>query len=189
MILEIQRSGISDSAVLEAMKIVPVHKFEEGMSEDERCFSAVSVVQLAEMLISLDLKADEKVLHLKTCTGYEAALLSKLARAVVTVGLSPRFAERVKKIYSELSYESITVILSDPSIGWEKEAPYDKILITCSLDEVPSSLFDQLKEGGRLVGLKRSDEHGVELSIIVFDKKNGRVEEITGRDAGDSGEK
>ncbi|MCD6399169.1 protein-L-isoaspartate(D-aspartate) O-methyltransferase [candidate division WOR-3 bacterium] len=106
---------------------------------------------VARMLQMLDVEKENNVLEIGTGSGYQTALLAELALTVVTI-------ERIRSLLSiaedrltKLGYHNIVFILGDGSIGYTKMAPYDRIIVSAASPDIPSSLFNQLKEGGRMV--------------------------------------
>jgi protein-L-isoaspartate(D-aspartate) O-methyltransferase len=103
------------------------------------------------MTESLKLTGTERVLEVGTGSGYQAAILSRLAREVHTVELIPPLAERAKKILDELEITNVFVHVADGSQGWDEAAPYDAITVAAGGPRVPKSLLDQLADGGRMI--------------------------------------
>ena len=108
-------------------------------------------LMVALMLQALSLQGDEKVLEVGTGCGYQAALLSLLAREVVTVERIPRLAESAAKRLAEYGYANVRVYAAHQSLGWAEDAPYDAIVVAAGAPEPPPSLVDQLAMNGRLV--------------------------------------
>ena len=106
---------------------------------------------IALMTEALELKGKEKVLEVGTGSGYQAAILSRLARRVVTTERVPRLAERAKKQLAELGFDNVEVYPAEEMLGWRKEAPYDAIIVTAAAPNVPPELVAQLAIGGRMV--------------------------------------
>jgi len=106
---------------------------------------------VAIMLDLLRLKGDEKVLDVGTGSGYQAALLSLLAREVVSVELIPELAAGAARVLEELNYGNVTVHLAGSVLGWPGGAPYDAIVCAAAAPRVPDALVEQLADGGRLV--------------------------------------
>jgi len=99
----------------------------------------------------LDPRADESVLEIGTGLGFQAAVLAELAAEVWTVEVVEEFAGHAEARLRQLGYKNVVVRVGDGSKGWAEHAPFDKILVTASADQVPPALLDQLKPGGRLV--------------------------------------
>ncbi len=99
----------------------------------------------------LELKGSEKVLEIGTGSGYQAAVLSRLAREVYTIEIIPALAQRAKEKLRRLGYKNVLVKVGDGFFGWKEKGPFDRILVTASAERIPERLWDQLREQGRLV--------------------------------------
>lgn len=106
---------------------------------------------VAKMIDLLRLKGTERVLEIGTATGYQAALLSRLAKRVDTVEISPQLVYWASSNLKRLHYPNVTVYLGDGLRGIPTGAPFDAIIVTAGLKELPRTLFDQLAVGGRMV--------------------------------------
>lgn len=158
---QIERRGIKDKKVLEAMKKVPRHLFvpEEYINEayedyplpigEGQTISQPYIV--AKMTELLEIKEGEKVLEIGTGSGYQAAILAEMGARVYTIEILPKLAEKAKKTLSNLGYEGVTVLVGDGFKGYLPEAPYDKIIVTAAPEKIPEPLIEQLKVGGKLV--------------------------------------
>jgi len=158
---QIERRGIKDKNVLEAMKKVPRHLFvpEEYINEayedyplpigEGQTISQPYIV--AKMTELLEIKKGEKVLEIGTGSGYQAAVLAEVGAKVYTIEILPKLAEKAKKTLSSLGYENVTVLVGDGFKGYIQEAPYDKIIVTAAPEKIPQPLIEQLKVGGKLV--------------------------------------
>ena len=94
---------------------------------------------------------DHVVLEVGTGSGYQAAILAHLARKVCTIEIVPALAEAAAKTLKDLAYDNVSVRLGDGYAGWPECGPFDAIVVTAALGEVPPPLIEQLKVGGRLV--------------------------------------
>ncbi len=103
------------------------------------------------MTEALDLKDTEKVLEVGTGSGYQAAILAELARWVVSVERHEKLAEGARDVLALLGIKNVEVHLTEETLGWRGEAPYDAIIVTAGAPNVPQELLDQLDVGGRLV--------------------------------------
>lgn len=152
---------IRDRRVLEAMRSVPRHLFvppqhrRHAYSDGPlpigggQTISQPYIVALMTQL--LNLKGDELVLEIGTGSGYQAAILSKLAREVHSVERERELAERALRVLSSLGINNVHVHVGDGSQGLPEYAPYQAILVTAAAPEVPQVMLDQLDDGGRLV--------------------------------------
>ena len=131
---------------------------------------------VAFMTHLLDLFGDERVLEIGTGSGYQAAILSKLAKEVYTIEIVNNLAKKAKMRLDELGCKNVFVKTGKGERGWRRHAPYDAIIITAGVDkEVPKELMEQLKVGGRLIaplgrGSKRMTKFD-KLSENKFKKK------------------
>jgi protein-L-isoaspartate(D-aspartate) O-methyltransferase len=158
---QISARGITDEAVLEAMRNVPRHLFvPEDMipfAYDDRplpigygqTISQPYIVAL--MTESLQVQPGDKVLEIGTGSGYQAAILAELDADVYTIEIIPELARQAEDRLRVLGYEEIHVRNADGYFGWEEEAPFDKIIVTAAPDHLPQPLAEQLKDGGRLI--------------------------------------
>jgi len=106
---------------------------------------------VASMLSSLALNPELKVLEIGTGSGYQTALLAEMAAQVYSVERVAPLAQSADSILRELGYENIKVVLRDGSRGLPEFAPYDAIVVSAAAPRVPQPLFDQLREGGRMI--------------------------------------
>lgn len=160
-ILKLRSSGVSDPAVLAAMEATPRDEYLEGIFK-ERAFenrplpiacgqtiSQPSVV--AKMTEALEVNSRCKVLEVGTGSGYQAAILSKLARRVYTVERHRPLARAARAVFQKLDLSNITVVSTDGSLGLPEQAPFDRILLTAAAEDPPANLLAQLKPGGIMV--------------------------------------
>ena len=158
---QVRRRGIRQSSLLSALEDVPRHRFvpqsvEPLVYRDAPVSFApgqnLSQVYLSARMISLlGLKGDEKVLEIGTGSGYDAALLSRLAKEVYTVEIDDELGAKARSKLAELGYDNVEVRIGDGYRGWPEKAPFDAILLTAAPQRVPEPLFEQLKIGGRMV--------------------------------------
>jgi len=153
--------GVTDPAVLAAMRRVPRHRFVPSMYSSfaymdgplpighGQTISQPSLV--AKMTEELRLKKTDKVLEVGTGSGYQAAILAELAGTVLTIEIVEPLARQAEQTLAELGYRNIRVRVSDGYLGWPEEAPFDAIIVTAAPDHVPQPLLDQLAVGGRLI--------------------------------------
>lgn len=160
-LIEQLTDNIKDEKVLAAMSRVPRELFvppeERNWAYEDRPLPigfGQTISQpfiIALMTSSLELTGKEKVLEVGTGSGYQAAILAELARLVITVERLPVLAEAAKQTLDSLGYKNVRVYLSEPTLGWQIDAPYDAILVTAGAPKVPDSLLSQLALGGRMV--------------------------------------
>lgn len=154
-----KKSGmIKDTRVLDAFNsirredFVPAQFLDQAYGDYplpigyEATISQPSTIMM--MLEYLEVKKDDKVLEIGAGSGYNAALLSKLAKKVITVDNVKQLAEMAKRNLKKANIKNAKVIYGDGSFGYVKQAPYDRIIITAGMPNIPQELFDQLKVGG-----------------------------------------
>ena len=153
--------GVTDPRVLEVMGSIPRDEFLEGRAkryayEDRAlaidCGQTISQpLVVALMTQSLQLSPNDVVLEVGTGSGYQAAVLSRLCRRVITLELEPALAEHASSTLKRLGFDNVEVAVADGSAGWPSRAPYNAVLVACAAPELPPALIEQLAEGGRLV--------------------------------------
>lgn len=127
---------------------------------------------VAQMTELLKLSGRETVLDIGTGTGYQTVILAKLARRVYTVERIPSLAREAEERFKRLGADNIVQKVGDGTVGWERFAPYNRILVTAAAPEVPKRLFGQLAEDGRMVvpiGPRRVQD----LKVVI--KREGKV--------------
>ncbi len=188
-LIEHLSTEIKDERVLAAMRCVPRELFVPPQSrhlayEDrplpigyEQTISQPFIIAL--MTEALELAGKEKVLEVGTGSGYQAAILARLARLVVTTERIKPLAEIAKKLLGELGYTNVEVHLAEEVLGWQREAPYDAIMVTAAAPSVPPDLLAQLRIGGRLV-IPVGSRYIQELCKITKGRKKNVVENLGG---------
>ena len=158
---QLRKRDIRSPRVLEAMGSIPRHLFvpPDHMTDaytdsplpigvGQTISQPYMVAAMAEALL---LEGSEKVLEIGAGSGYQAAVLSVLAREVTAVESQPSLADAARARLERLGYNNVRVQTGDGSLGWPPNAPYDAILVTAGAPYVPLPLLEQLAEGGRLV--------------------------------------
>ncbi len=153
--------GVTDARVLTAMERIDRAHFVKGLFADKvytdvplpiaagQTISQPSVVGL--MTQALDVSPRDKVLEVGTGSGYQAAILSVLARRVYTIDRFKRLVADARAIFEEEGLHNITAITRDGSFGYPEQAPFDRILVTAAAEDPPSPLLAQLRVGGIMV--------------------------------------
>jgi len=172
---QVRGRGIHDERVLDAMTRVPRHEFvaegQRGQAyEDhplpigeEQTVSQPYIV--AAMLEALALEPSATVLEIGTGSGYQTALLAELAQRVFSVERLERLAESAADRLARLGYRNVTVIVGDGSLGLPEYAPYDAIVVSAAAPTIPPALFDQLREGGRMI-IPVGPAHAQDLHLV-----------------------
>ncbi|ABB31654.1 protein-L-isoaspartate O-methyltransferase [Geobacter metallireducens RCH3] len=153
--------GVKDRRLIEAMLKVPRHVFvEEAMAAQAYSDTPLPIGEkqtisqpymVALMTELLELSGREKVLEIGTGSGYQAAILATLADRVYTVERIRPLALKARRALDRLGLLNVNIKISDGTIGWEEEAPFDAIIVTAGAPDVPDKLAEQLAVGGRLV--------------------------------------
>jgi protein-L-isoaspartate(D-aspartate) O-methyltransferase len=158
---QIEARGVRHAGVLKAMRETPRHLF---VPEAERrhayrdCPLAIGHGQtisqpyiVASMSELLDPQAGDRVLEIGTGSGYQAAILSQLARHVYSIEIVEELARAAGQLLPRLGYRNVTVRKGNGWLGWPEEAPFERIILTAAPPDVPPALIQQLRAGGRLV--------------------------------------
>ncbi len=188
LIRQFERMKISKN-VIEAFKKVPREEFvlpewKDSAYEDsalpiiaEQTISQPSTVVL--MLDALEVKSGMKVLEIGAGSGYNAALLSKIADQVYSIERIKKLAEFAKKNLKRAKITNVTVIYADGKKGYAKEAPYDRIIVTAGGEKIPPALLKQLKDGGILL-MPVGQEYGQQLIRVRRFGKEYTYEKLGG---------
>ena len=159
---QLRRRGIRDERVLEAMGQIPRHEFvppeliHQAYEDHPLPIGGGQTISqpymVAAMVEALELNGTERVLEIGTGSGYEAAVLARLAAHVYTIECDPALARSSKQRLDSMGLgELVDVVEGDGSLGYPPAAPYDGILVAAAAPEISGCLFEQLVEGGRLV--------------------------------------
>jgi len=176
-LLTLRRRGIGDAAVLRAMDEVPRARFVEPDAAELAyadqalpiaCGQTISQPYVvAYMTEQLRLRPQDRVLEVGTGSGYQAAILSRLARDVVSIERYRTLAEKAKQRLAALGYDNVETVVGDGLEGAPARAPFDRIIVTAAGSTVPQALLDQLAEGGVMLiplGPPNGSQHIVRLT-------------------------
>jgi protein-L-isoaspartate(D-aspartate) O-methyltransferase len=153
--------GVTDPRVLAVMGKVPRHEFmpealraqaygDHAMPIGEgQTISQPYIVALMTEL--LELKGNERVLEIGTGSGYQAAVLAELCQKVFTIERVKTLADKARATLDRLGYKNVVMKVYDGTYGWKEMSPFDAIIVTAAAPDVPDTLAEQLKDGGRLV--------------------------------------
>jgi len=179
---QIRKRGVSSARVLDAMAAVPRHEFVPERFRDYAYVDKPLPIgegqtisqpfMVAAMAEALELTGSERVLEIGAGSGYQAAVLSLLAREVITVENRTPLALAAQERLAALGYAHVHVHNGDGSAGFADAAPYDAILVTAGAPEIPRVLVDQLREGGRLV-IPVGDQDN--QNLVQARKENGEL--------------
>jgi protein-L-isoaspartate(D-aspartate) O-methyltransferase len=176
-LLGLRKRGISDAAVLRAMDEVPREHFVDRPFLDNAyadqalpiaCGQTISQPYVvAYMTEHLRVQDDQRVLEIGTGSGYQTAVLSRLAREVISVERYRTLAETARKRLASLGYDNVDVRLGDGLVGVPERAPYDRIIITAAAETIPDALVAELADGGVMLlplGPHAGPQHLVKLT-------------------------
>jgi protein-L-isoaspartate(D-aspartate) O-methyltransferase len=120
---------------------------------------------VALMTQELRLVGDERVLEIGTGSGYQTAILSQLCRRVVTVERIQQLSDEAREVLGRLGYRNIDFHVGDGTLGWPEQAPYEGIIVTAAAPKIPTPLYEQLAEGGRIV-IPVGDESAQTMLVV-----------------------
>ena len=160
-LFSLRKAGVVDKQVLDAMERVDRKKFVNGVFSEKAyedtplpiaCGQTISQPTVVGLMTqALQVNSRDKVLEVGTGSGYQAAILSLLARRVYTVERHSLLVNNATKVFQKLNISNITTICADGGYGLEQQAPFDRIIVTAASDDPPASLLSQLKVGGIMI--------------------------------------
>ena len=181
---DLKGRDIKDPKVLEVMGRVPRHLFVEPSLKNKayadhplpigegQTISQPYIVALMTQILKI--QPGERVLEIGTGSGYQAAVLAELTDQVFTVEIIESLTRQAARRLRELGYDKVRVKYGDGYFGWEEEAPFDAIIVTCAANHIPPPLIKQLKEGGRLIIPLGSTTYFQTLTLLT--KKMGKTD-------------
>jgi len=181
-------AGIKDGGVIGALRCTRRHEFIPARFARQshsdmavpigygQTISSPFIVGL--MTESLAPKPTDRILEIGTGSGYQAAVISSLVQTVYSIEIVESLGRKAAATFKRLGYENIMTRIGDGYRGWPEHAPFDKIIVTCSPEEVPAPLVKQLKEGGLIV-IPVGERYQQEL--ILFRKRDGKLVEESRR--------
>jgi len=176
--------GVDDAAVLDAMRRVPRHRFvpaqyERSAYADQplpidhgQTISQPYIVALMTELLEVD--PGEAILEIGTGSGYQAAVLTELTPYVYTIEIIEALGEQAAERLAALGYATVGARIADGYYGWEEQAPFDGIIVTCAAGHIPPPLLAQLAPGGRMV-IPVGPVYDVQYLVLVAKDENGTL--------------
>lgn len=173
--------GIKDEGVLAALLKVPRHEFVQGALQ-ERAYGDYPLpigegqtisqpYMVALMTEALELHGEEKVLEIGTGSGYQTAVLAEMVKQVFSIERIEALAKQARALLDRLGYANVLLKAGDGTLGWKAYSPFDRILVTAGSPGPPPALFEQLKEGGKMI-IPMGDTQSQILTSL--EKRNGK---------------
>ncbi len=189
---QIEARGIQTPEVLHAMRIVPRHEFVPASERASAYHDSALPIGHAQTISQpyivglmtelLQTKAGDKILEVGTGSGYQAAILAEMGAEVYTIEIVAPLAERARQTLTKLGFiDKVSVKAGDGFAGWPAAAPFDAVIITCAVSEIPQPLVEQLKPGGRMV-LPLGRHLAYQTLTVVTKRDTGKLiyQDITG---------
>ncbi len=181
---QIVARGITEPRLLDALRSIPRHRFvPPAMQRDAYADGPLPIGEgqtisqpfvVAAMTDALHLQPEERIYELGTGSGYQAAVASRLCAHVYTIEIQPALAERAASTLAALGYANVSVRAGDGFRGWPEAAPFDAMLITAAVAELPGELLAQLKPGGRAV-VPVGPLFGVQDLLLIEKSRDGHT--------------
>ncbi|MEX2118215.1 MAG: protein-L-isoaspartate(D-aspartate) O-methyltransferase [Pirellulales bacterium] len=179
---EIVAAGVRDPRVIESMRETLRHEFVPVSQRANAYYDMALPIGegqtisppfiVAYMTEQLDPQPADTVLEIGTGSGYQAAVLSPLVRTVYSIEIVKPLGERASRTLKRLKYDNVFTKVGDGYQGWPEHAPFDKIIVTCSPENVPQALVEQLKEGGRMI-IPLGERY--QQTLYLFRKQDGKL--------------
>lgn len=181
-VFALRSRGVTNASVLRAMEQTRRSDFVEGIFQDRAfedtplpiaCGQTISQPTVVGLMTqALEVTRRCKVLEIGTGSGYQAAILARLARRIYTIERHRPLALRARSLFQRLELGNITVVLGDGSLGLPEQAPFDRIILTAAAEDPPRPLLDQLRVGGIMV-LPVGQSNAVQTLIKVVKSETG----------------
>lgn len=185
---QLRTTDVTDKPLLQAFFDVPREKFVAAARlplayiDDDVLVAPATAESRARYLMQpspfaklaqlAGIQPEDVVLDIGCATGYSAAILSRIAGSVIALESDKNLADQATSILSESGYDNVVVVNAPLENGYPSEAPYDVVIIEGSVDQVPSTLFGQLKNGGRLVVVEGAGNAG---KAMLYGKNEGVI--------------
>jgi len=186
---QLMKRGIRDERVLQAMRHMPRHLFvparHRAMAYEDMPLpigheqTISQPLMVAMMTEALRLHGHERVLEIGSGSGYQAAILSRLAVVVFSIERIPELAAQARATLAMVGIRNVHVLVGDGSLGLPEHGPYDAMVVTAASPKVPPALIDQLKLAGRLV-IPVGDRHEQTLVRVTRTEREPQVEHLGG---------
>ncbi len=175
--------GVTDERVIEAIRNTPRHEFVPFHLRNEAYYDRSLPIGSAQTISSpfivaimtqeLQTQPEHKVLEIGTGSGFQAAVLSPLVKEVYSIEIVPELGLQARKVLDALGYKNVITKVGDGFQGWAEHAPFDRIIVTCSPENVPQPLIDQLVEGGLMI-IPVGERY--QQNLFLMRKKDGKLE-------------
>lgn len=175
--------GVTDERVVEAIRNTPRHEFVPFNLRQEAYYDRSLPIGAAQTISSpyivgimtqeLETAPEQKVLEIGTGSGYQAAVLSPLVKEVYSIEIVPELGAQARKVLDALGYKNVITKVGDGFQGWAEHAPFDRIIVTCSPENVPQPLIDQLVEDGLMI-IPVGERY--QQNLFLMRKKDGKLE-------------
>ena len=179
---DIEREGITNPAVLDSMRKVPRHLFVSPENRAKAYYDQALPIGykqtitppslVAYMTELLDPRPTDRVLEIGTGSGYQAAVSSGIVKEVYTIEIVEPLGRQAIKRLEERGYKNVQRKIGDGYHGWPEHAPFDKIIVTCSPENVPQPLVDQLRDGGKMI-IPLGERY--QQAFHLLEKRNGKL--------------
>ena len=179
----VKGAGVTNERVLAAMLATPRHEFVPKKIRRTQSYLDAGVpigksqtisspFIVAYMTQELMPQPTDVVLEIGTGSGYQAAILSPLVKEVYSIEIVEKLGKSAAKVLKKLKYENVFTKIGDGYKGWVEHAPFDKIIVTCSPEDIPTPLVEQLKEGGTII-VPMGERH--QQTLYLMEKKDGKM--------------
>jgi protein-L-isoaspartate(D-aspartate) O-methyltransferase len=182
--LALRRRGITDQAVLRAMDEVPreyfvAAEFTDSAYADQAlpiaCGQTISQPYVVGYMTErLEVAPEHRVLEIGTGSGYQAAVLSRIAREVVSIERYRTLADAARERLKTLGFANVTIVAGDGFLGAPERAPFDRIIVTAAAEDIPKALVEQLGEGGKMV-LPLGPRNGTQYIVKLTKAADGSL--------------
>lgn len=176
------KEGLTNRRVLGAMLQVPRHEFVRPAQRRQAYTDGALAIGhqqtisppfiVAYMTTAIDPQPSERVLEIGTGSGYQAAVLSELAKEVYSIEIVEPLGKSAARLLKKLEYNNVHVKVGDGYQGWSEHAPFDKIIVTCSPEDVPAPLIAQLRDGGKMI-VPLGERY--QQVFYLFEKRDGAL--------------